>query len=178
MKTKGKKRERSLTRKKKELARDGSTNGEAVPVAIIVVEDAAALAVAGCNMLLFCARCYNRDNSCYNRGNSRGLEDAVNLAEGERLHAVVPWSLLKRWGNMLKEFQLFNMKWLYVVEMTELSLPSGLSAAISEYIGFMAIAEEAKIEELIKTDAQFSAKVVVSGESVGEIALHFYERHK
>ncbi|MED6146284.1 hypothetical protein PIB30_033109 [Stylosanthes scabra] len=39
--------------------------------------------------------------------------------KGERLHAVVPWSLLKRWGNVLKEFQLFNMKWLYVVEMAE-----------------------------------------------------------
>ena len=38
--------------------------------------------------------------------------------------------------------------------------------------------EEAKVEELIKAVAESGAKVVVSGGSVGEMALHFCERYK
>ncbi|CAN1271723.1 T-complex protein 1 subunit theta [Linum perenne] len=38
--------------------------------------------------------------------------------------------------------------------------------------------EEAKVEELIKAVADSGAKVVVSGGSVGEMALHFCERYK
>ena len=38
--------------------------------------------------------------------------------------------------------------------------------------------EEAKVEELIKAVADSGAKVIVSGGSVGEMALHFYERYK
>ncbi|CAN1245722.1 T-complex protein 1 subunit theta [Linum grandiflorum] len=38
--------------------------------------------------------------------------------------------------------------------------------------------EEAKVEELIKAVADSGAKVIVSGGSVGEIALHFCERYK
>ncbi|MED6122332.1 hypothetical protein PIB30_038812 [Stylosanthes scabra] len=41
--------------------------------------------------------------------------------EGERLHAVLPKSLIKGWSNVLKEFQLFNIKWLVVVESKERS---------------------------------------------------------
>ncbi|KAB1221160.1 T-complex protein 1 subunit theta [Morella rubra] len=38
--------------------------------------------------------------------------------------------------------------------------------------------EEAKIEELIKAVADSGAKVIVSGATVGEMALHFCERYK
>ncbi|KAI4350370.1 hypothetical protein L6164_004832 [Bauhinia variegata] len=38
--------------------------------------------------------------------------------------------------------------------------------------------EEAKVEELIKAVADSGAKVIVSGGSVGEMALHFCERYK
>jgi len=38
--------------------------------------------------------------------------------------------------------------------------------------------EEAKVEELIKAVAESGAKVIVSGGSVGEMALHFCERYK
>ncbi|XP_020208077.1 T-complex protein 1 subunit theta [Cajanus cajan] len=38
--------------------------------------------------------------------------------------------------------------------------------------------EEAKVEELIKVVADSGAKVIVSGGSVGEMALHFCERYK
>uniref|UniRef100_A0A0C9RPF8 CCT-theta n=1 Tax=Wollemia nobilis TaxID=56998 RepID=A0A0C9RPF8_9CONI len=38
--------------------------------------------------------------------------------------------------------------------------------------------EEAKVEELIKSVADSGAKVLVSGGSVGEMALHFCERYK
>uniref|UniRef100_A0A2P2KZI0 CCT-theta n=4 Tax=Rhizophora mucronata TaxID=61149 RepID=A0A2P2KZI0_RHIMU len=38
--------------------------------------------------------------------------------------------------------------------------------------------EEAKIEELIKAVADSGAKVIVSGQAVGEMALHFCERYK
>ncbi|GAB2266798.1 T-complex protein 1 subunit theta [Dionaea muscipula] len=38
--------------------------------------------------------------------------------------------------------------------------------------------EEAKVDELIKAVAESGAKVVVSGGPVGEMALHFCERHK
>lgn len=38
--------------------------------------------------------------------------------------------------------------------------------------------EEAKVEELIKAVADSGATVVVSGQNVGEMALHFCERHK
>ncbi|GLT35115.1 hypothetical protein SLA2020_095940 [Shorea laevis] len=38
--------------------------------------------------------------------------------------------------------------------------------------------EEAKVEELIKAVADSGAKVIVSGGAVGEMALHFCERHK
>ncbi|XP_033144329.1 T-complex protein 1 subunit theta isoform X1 [Brassica rapa] len=38
--------------------------------------------------------------------------------------------------------------------------------------------EEAKVEELIKDVAESGAKVIVSGGSVGEMALHFCERYK
>ncbi|MED6194093.1 T-complex protein 1 subunit theta [Stylosanthes scabra] len=38
--------------------------------------------------------------------------------------------------------------------------------------------EEAKVEELIKAVAESGAQVVVSGGSVGEMALHFCERYK
>ncbi|XP_071710473.1 T-complex protein 1 subunit theta-like [Rutidosis leptorrhynchoides] len=38
--------------------------------------------------------------------------------------------------------------------------------------------EEAKVEELIKAVVESGAKVIVSGAAVGEMALHFCERHK
>ncbi|KAJ8763010.1 hypothetical protein K2173_023215 [Erythroxylum novogranatense] len=38
--------------------------------------------------------------------------------------------------------------------------------------------EEAKVEELIKAVADSGAKVIVSGQAVGEMALHFCERYK
>ena len=38
--------------------------------------------------------------------------------------------------------------------------------------------EEAKIEELIKGVADSGATVIVSGGTVGEMALHFCERYK
>ena len=38
--------------------------------------------------------------------------------------------------------------------------------------------EEAKVEELIKAVAESGATVIVSGQSVGEMALHFCERYK
>ncbi|GKV20714.1 hypothetical protein SLEP1_g30798 [Rubroshorea leprosula] len=38
--------------------------------------------------------------------------------------------------------------------------------------------EEAKVEELIKAVADSGAKIIVSGEAVGEMALHFCERYK
>lgn len=41
-----------------------------------------------------------------------------------------------------------------------------------------AISEEAKVEELIKAVAETGATVVVSGQNVGEMALHFCERYK
>ncbi|KAI3512326.1 hypothetical protein L1887_19641 [Cichorium endivia] len=37
--------------------------------------------------------------------------------------------------------------------------------------------EEAKVEELIKAVAESGAKVIASGASVGEMALHFCERY-
>jgi hypothetical protein len=38
--------------------------------------------------------------------------------------------------------------------------------------------EEAKIEELIKSVSDSGATVIVSGGTVGEMALHFCERYK
>ena len=38
--------------------------------------------------------------------------------------------------------------------------------------------EEEKVEELIKAVAASGATVVVSGQTVGEMALHFCERYK
>lgn len=38
--------------------------------------------------------------------------------------------------------------------------------------------EDAKVEELIKAVADSSAKVIVSGAAIGEMAMHFCERYK
>ncbi|GAB4851461.1 T-complex protein 1 subunit theta [Ancistrocladus abbreviatus] len=48
----------------------------------------------------------------------------------------------------------------------------------AEQLESYAKTEEAKVEELIKAVADSGAKVVVSGGSVGEMALHFCERYK
>ncbi|MED6114506.1 hypothetical protein PIB30_080887 [Stylosanthes scabra] len=40
------------------------------------------------------------------------LELILQDSKGERLHAVVPRLLIKKWGNVLKEFHMFNIKFL------------------------------------------------------------------
>lgn len=48
----------------------------------------------------------------------------------------------------------------------------------AEQLEGYARSEEAKVEEIIKAVAESGATVVVSGQSVGEMALHFCERYK
>eukprot|EP00897_Mesotaenium_endlicherianum_P003475 jgi/Mesen1/3155/ME000184S02226 len=48
----------------------------------------------------------------------------------------------------------------------------------AEQLQGYARSEEAKVEELIRAVAESGATVVVSGQSVGEMALHFCERYK
>ncbi|XP_071732296.1 T-complex protein 1 subunit theta-like [Rutidosis leptorrhynchoides] len=48
----------------------------------------------------------------------------------------------------------------------------------AEQLENYAKSEEAKVEELIKAVVESGAKVIVSGAAVGEMALHFCERHK
>lgn len=48
----------------------------------------------------------------------------------------------------------------------------------AEQLESYAKTEESKVEELIKAVADSGAKVIVSGSSVGEMALHFCERYK
>ncbi|MED6211476.1 hypothetical protein PIB30_074002, partial [Stylosanthes scabra] len=52
----------------------------------------------------------------YNPNELWYVEMILQDSKGERMHAVLPRSLLKRWGKVLKEFHLFNMRWFVVVE--------------------------------------------------------------
>ncbi|MED6111168.1 hypothetical protein PIB30_049924 [Stylosanthes scabra] len=44
------------------------------------------------------------------------VELIMQDSKGYRLHAVLPRSLLKRWGGVLGEFKMFNMRSFTVVE--------------------------------------------------------------
>ncbi|MED6210265.1 hypothetical protein PIB30_062608 [Stylosanthes scabra] len=51
----------------------------------------------------------------YNPNELWYVEMILQDSKGERMHAVLSRSLLKRWGKVLKEFHLFNMRWFVVV---------------------------------------------------------------
>ncbi|MED6189674.1 hypothetical protein PIB30_098367 [Stylosanthes scabra] len=44
------------------------------------------------------------------------VELILRDSKGDRLHAVLPRSLISRWGPILAEFKLFNMRFFIVVE--------------------------------------------------------------
>ncbi|MED6175912.1 hypothetical protein PIB30_082799 [Stylosanthes scabra] len=44
------------------------------------------------------------------------VELILQDSEGDKLHAVLPCSLLKRWGGVLGEFKMFNMRSFIVVD--------------------------------------------------------------
>ncbi|MED6137560.1 hypothetical protein PIB30_066102 [Stylosanthes scabra] len=52
----------------------------------------------------------------YNPNELWYVEMILQDRKGERMHAVLSRSLLKRWGKVLKEFHLFSMRWFVVVE--------------------------------------------------------------
>ncbi|KAL2335073.1 hypothetical protein Fmac_016286 [Flemingia macrophylla] len=75
---------------------------------------------------------------------------------------VVPWvAMVSLHGNILALLSAINNT-------------VGQFAKLENY----SKTEEAKVEELIKAVADSGAKVIVSGGSVGEMALHFCERYK
>ncbi|MED6132765.1 hypothetical protein PIB30_021892 [Stylosanthes scabra] len=49
------------------------------------------------------------------------IEMILQDSKGDRLHAILPRSLIKRWGQVLKEFHMFNMRWFVVIESRAVS---------------------------------------------------------
>ncbi|KAL9259785.1 T-complex protein 1 subunit theta-like protein [Drosera capensis] len=89
-------------------------------------------------------------------------------------------------GMVLKNDAVGSIK---RVEKAQLVFSGGVDTSATETKGTVLIhsaeqletyakTEEAKVEELIKAVAESGAKVIVSGGAVGEMALHFCERHK
>ncbi|MED6125008.1 hypothetical protein PIB30_064436 [Stylosanthes scabra] len=44
------------------------------------------------------------------------VELILQDSKGDRLHAVLNWPMLKRWGGVLAEFKMFNMRNFVVIE--------------------------------------------------------------